>query len=450
VFDIETNTLDGSKDIMMASLTFGDKVITAVRRDFFQGQIDVIARLRDCADKYLKHYIDKRKIEWEIVLVDTSAQIVVECFRRAHEWKPDFVAIWNIDFDLPICVTALEKEGLDPAEVFSDPSIPKPYRYFNYKQGSKQKKTASGKMTPIKPAAQWHTAFCPASFYFIDAMCVYRQVRTGKAEEQSYALDAILDKVLGIRKLNFIEADGLVKLEWHQFMQAKFPFEYTVYNLFDCVSVEELDEKTTDLAISMPLNAEHSDFSVYNSQPRRLADKLHFFVQEFDHVFGSTSDQMETEFDKETIGLDGWIVTLPAHLVADNGLCVIKDMPWLRTNIRAHVGDLDVSAAYPTNEGVFNISKATTFREVLTIEGISESTRRAQGINLSGGQTNAVEFCTEMLGLPELDVLLESFLEDERTLEMGTTYITLNPPVQYEPLPDTTQPSRQEAYLEVL
>lgn len=423
VFDIETNVLDGSQDIMMGTLSFGDKVVTAVRKDFFGGYVDVIDRLRASADKYLKNYIDKRKIEWEIVLVETSGQVVVECFRRAHEWQPDFVAIWNIDFDLPRSVAALEKEGIDPAEVFSDPRVPKPYRFFRYKQGSKQKVTASGKITPIKPAAQWHTAFCPASFYFIDAMCVYRQVRTGKAEEQSYALDAILDKILGIRKLNFIEADGLVKLEWHQFMQAKHPFEYTVYNLFDCISVEELDEKTTDLAIAMPLNAEHSDFANYNSQPRRLVDKLHFFVMEFDHIFGSTSDQMETDFDKETVGLDGWIVTLPAHLVADNGLRVIKDMPWMRTNIRAHVGDLDVSAAYPTNEGVFNISKATTYREVLVIEGVPEAVKRAQGINLSGGHTNAVEFCTEMFGVPTMEAMLQSFLEDEELLKESNPYL---------------------------
>lgn len=412
VFDIETNVIDGSNDIMMATLAFGNKLITAVRKDFFQGQAEVLPRIEQAARKYIGEYIDKRQIDWEVVLVDTSAQVVIACFEKAHIWKPDFVAIWNIDFDLPKCLDALEKEGYDPGHVFSDPKVPRGYRNFKYKQGSKQKVTASGKITPIKPAAQWHTATVPASFYFIDAMCVYRQVRTGKAEEQSYALDAILDKVLGIRKLKFTEADGLVKLEWHQFMQARHPFEYVIYNMFDCISVEELDEKTTDLAMALPLNSEHSDFGVYNSQPRRLVDKLHFFVQEFDYVFGSTSDQMETDFDKETIGLDGWIVTLPAHLVADNGLCVIKDMPWLRTNIRGHVGDLDVSAAYPTNEGVFNISKATTYREVLSIEGVPESVRRAQGINLSGGHTNAVEFCTEMFGMPTLDELYRGFIED--------------------------------------
>ncbi len=417
VFDIETNVLDGSEDIMMATLSFENKVFTAVREDFVSGIGNPEERLRQMSQLYLGKYMEKRGIEWEVIFVPRSSDVIVETFKRAHKWMPDFVAIWNIDFDLPRAVKALEKDGIDPAQVFSDPKIPRDFRFFEYKQGSKQKVTASGKITPRKPSDQWHTAYCPASFYFIDAMCAYRQVRVGKAEEQSYGLDPILEKNLGIRKLNFTMADGLVKLEWHKFMQARHPLEYIIYNKFDCISVEELNDKTTDLSIALPLNAEHSDFSNYNSQPRRLVDKLHFFVKERGYVFASTSDQMEVPEDKMTIGLEGHIITLAAHLVADNGLRIIKDMPWMVTNIRVHVGDLDVSAAYPTNEGVFNISKQTTFRELIEIVGVSERTLRAQGINLSGGQTNAVEFCTEMFGMPTQAEMLTAFLEDELKLE---------------------------------
>lgn len=412
IFDIETDVLYGTEDIMMATLSFKDKCVTVVRKDFVAGTSDPHTRLMELDNLYLGEYNRKRNIDWEVLFVDRSSEIIVEVFKRAHKWMPDFVAIWNIDFDLPKAVAALERDNIDPANVFSDPSVPYEHRFYRYHQGQKQKKTASGKITPRKPSDQWHSVFCPASFYFIDAMCAYRQVRIGRAEEQSYALDSILDKILGIRKLNFTMADGLVKLEWHKFMQAKHPLEYIIYNKFDCVSVEELNDKTTDLSIALPLNAEHSDFSNYNSQPRRLVDKLHFFVKERGYVFASTSDEMETDFDKMTVGLDGWIVTLPAHLVADNGLCVIKDMPWLRTNIRAHVGDLDVSAAYPTNQGVFNISKQTTFRELIEIVNVPESVVRAQGINLSAGHTNAVEFCTEMFGMPTHEDLWKAFVED--------------------------------------
>lgn len=408
-FDTETDVIRGTNEIQMATVSFGKRVYTAVQKVFVAGQSDVVNRLHKLMDKYLSEYVAKRGIEWVVEIVDTEIDVVKRCFAKAHEWKPDFLAIWNIDFDMSKILQACERAKVYPEDIFSDPMVPRQYRHFKYKQGPKQKVTASGKVTPIKPSAQWHTVFCPSSFYFIDAMCAYRHIRTGNAEEPSYSLDAILQKHLGIRKLKFEEAEGLTGIDWHQFMQEKYPLEYVIYNVFDCVSMEELDEVTTDLRLTMPLFSGCSDFENFKSQPRRTADNLHYFALQNKRVIGSTSGEMAQEFDKETIGLDGWIVTLPAHLVVDNGLQVIEEAPDMRTNIRGHVGDLDVSASYPNGGCVFNISKETTSKELLRINGVTEEMRRMQGVNLSAGHTNAVEFCTGMYGLPSMETLLKSF-----------------------------------------
>lgn len=307
MFDIETDVLHGTEEIIMATLSFKKRVVTVVRNDFVHRYSNVANRLQELLIRYLGEYVNKRQITWEVIFVDSESKVVTECFKHAHEWQPDFVAIWNINFDLPKCIKALEKANIHPKDVFSDPKVPFAYRYFKYKQGPKQKVTASGKITPIKPSAQWHTAYCPASFYFIDAMCVYRQIRTGNAEEPSYALDAILQKHLGIRKLNFDVADGYVKLEWHQFMQENYPLEYIIYNVFDCISMEELDEVTSDLSLTLPLFSGCSDFENFKSQPRRLADNIHYFLLKENKVIGSSSDEMTDELDSKTLGLDGWI-----------------------------------------------------------------------------------------------------------------------------------------------
>lgn len=418
-FDIETDVVRGTEEITMATLSFGTKVFTAIQKSFVDGYTDVPNRLQELLQKYLGEFVKERNVDWEVKLVDSEVAVVKECFERAHAWMPDFVAIWNIDFDMPKVIQALEKNGIDPKDVFSDPKVPPAYRHFRYKQGPKKKVTASGKVTPIKPSAQWHTVYCPSSFYFIDAMCSYRHIRTGNAEEPSYALDAILDKTFKdkpeIRKLKFKEAEGLGGLEWHQFMQSKFPLEYVIYNVFDCMSMELLDEATSDLRLTLPMMSGCSDFENFKSQPRRSVDNLHYFCLQHNRAIGSTSNEMATELDKLTVGLEGWIVTLPAHLVMDNGLQVLEETPHLRTNIRGHVGDLDVSASYPNGGCVFNISKETTHKELVRIDGVPEMMQRMQGINLSGGHTNAVEFCTGMFGLPQMDTLLQAF-NDQRTV----------------------------------
>lgn len=102
-------------------------------------------------------------------------------------------------------------------------------------------------------------------------------------------------------------------------------------------------------------------------------------------------------------------VMLPSHLVADNGLRIIEENPEISTYARAYVADLDVAGSYPNGEVVFNISKTTTSKELVEIEGVPEEIQRMQTINFSAGRTNAVEFCTSMYKMPTMDTWLEAF-----------------------------------------
>ncbi len=100
---------------------------------------------------------------------------------------------------------------------------------------------------------------------------------------------------------------------------------------------------------------------------------------------------------------------LPSHLIEDNGLQLIIENPSLRTNIRIGVADLDVTGAYPHNELVFNVSKETTSKELVSVEGFDDAVVRMQTINFSAGHVNAAEFCQTLFGLPTMPELLKAF-----------------------------------------
>lgn len=74
--------------------------------------------------------------------------------------------------------------------------------------------------------------------------------------------------------------------------------------------------------------------------------------------------------------------------------------------------DADILQAYPSGEVVLNISKETTFIEVCSIDGVPEDARRRAGINLTGGKTNAIEICNDILNMPYIDEVLDAFRED--------------------------------------
>ncbi len=340
VLDIETNVLGGPEDIIIISLTYKDRSITVYTEDYIRGVGgNVEQQTLDAIGKYIGEWVNPRNTQFEIKCAPTPGDAVKMVMDRAHEWQPDFITIWNIDFDLPRCIRAVENAGYRLEDVFCDPSVPEKYRHCKYIKGKSKKITASDKEMTIPPADQWHWFDCPSSFYFIDSMCTYRRLRIAAGNEPSYSLNAILDKHLGVRKLNFSEADGLSELEWHQFMQRKYKILYIVYNIFDCIAVELLDEQIKDLQTSISIQCEHSEYSRMPSQPRRTCDDLHFFVKQFKHIIASTSDEMVDELDKYVLSMTEWIVTLPAHLTVKNGLALFPEVPGFTSLVRSHVAD---------------------------------------------------------------------------------------------------------------
>lgn len=412
VLDIETDVIKGHGQIVCLSVTFRNRAFLAVTKAFVDGIDDVEKKIQHAFTENLGQYQTKRGIVLEIGVYASAGKACYEAIQRAHAWKPDFLTLWNMDYDIPRIIDALERDNYRLADVFSDPSVPKRYRYAHYKPGNHFKVTASQKHIPLDISMRWHVFTAPATFYIIDSMSVYRQLRLAKQKEPSYSLDNQLNKHLGLGKLKFDEqlSQNLVGIDWHVHMQRHHRVAYTIYNLFDCIGVELFDEKLKDLAQSISVQSGYSDYSIFNSQPKRLIDRLYFFYLERNKVIATHCDQIHNEtLDSKTVSAKDWIITLPSHLMCVDGLHCIKDHPNLSTLIFTHVSDLDVSAAYPSGQLIMNLSRETTAYELCKIRGVDEVTKRAAGMNLTASHVNAYEICTSIFNAPTFDALLERF-----------------------------------------
>lgn len=418
--DTETNVFSENEEILCMSVTSQENAILVFWKDWVDEIPDVVEQTRTKAQEFIGEWLDRRNIQLEVQVVATPADVVRVCMERLHEWQPDFMTFWNMDFDVRHMLADLERGGYDPADIFSDPKVPKRYRYYNYKKAQEQKVTASGKTMSINVEDQWSWLTHPASFQIIDSMPVYRQLRVHKGKDSSYALDAILAKEkLGIEKLKFEKASHLTGLRWHQEMQRRYKIEYGVYNLFDSIALEILDEKTNDLSSKISTASKASDYKNFNSGPKRLCDDLHFWYQRQDpkKVIGSSSDDMSEELDRFVIGHEDWIVTLPSYMAAPEGITCIKEMPEYRSLVFTHVADADLVSTYPSVSQQLNISRETRAMEFCKMKGISEHRRREVGVNLTGGRTNSVEICERILGAPSFDQLLAEFTGDAGHLD---------------------------------
>lgn len=440
VFDIETDI--ETREILIATVVFENKARVTVNKKMVPRYNDVLERVQAGVNKYLPEFAEKLVIE--LTVHDDEVSMLKAVFKTANDWGPDFLAIWNINFDIPRVLERLKVANVNPVDVICDQNVPRPYRFCRYKEGITKKMTASGTHKPINPSLQWHVLTSTSRFYVIDAMCVYRQIRMAKQEEPSYSLDAILNKVLKRGKLKFAEADAYKADKWHIFMQKNYPIEYIVYNIFDCLGVLELDKVTKDLTSSFPAGAVMTDFAKYNSNPKKIVDALFLFGLERGQVVGTVGKIKKSEeeavvdalvaddlFDDDGddgelveddtreervedfqgLGLKGWIQLLPQNQLMNEGLKILEDFPDVVTNARGMTWDVDATAAYPTCTMVANVSKRTCVNEVINIEGISPDVFKEQNLSVCLGGMNMLEYFSVMFSLPPIDEVL-ALLED--------------------------------------
>lgn len=426
ILDIETDVVSGknrgAEDPILISVTMKDKVYVTVDANWLESVYDAKVHkgktLSDIAKDYvherLEKYITERNLK---VVIDTCVsplEMIERSMAFCHKLKPDFLAIWNMNFDIPRLLEVTERYGGNVNKIFTDPSVPAEFRNVRYQMGAAKKVTQNGKEMAKLWVDRWHTLHALTSFYVIDQACVFRKLRVAGGQEPSYALDEILRKHAGISKLKGTVGEHLKGLEWHQFMQTKEKLEYVAYNIFDCLGCEILDEqpKVLDLAVAITSQCGHSDYGKFDSQPRRTVDDLHFFCLDHGYAIATTPEDLTTHFDEMVVNIRKWIVTLPSYLIMDNGQMIIEEFPGLTTLIHFAVYDLDITAAYPNGEDILNASKSTTIAEVSKIEGISHQKQRELGLNLTAGVVNSTEICVTYLQAPTLDELEAAWDEE--------------------------------------
>jgi hypothetical protein len=328
VLDIETDVLYGTGEPIMVSVTMGKHKVIAFA-DWWAAKVhNLEGRLKE---RYAHHlsavtiygkkkgtYVTRNLVE------ETGSDITViadcniaEGLRRVmelvHQWMPDFLAIWNIDFDLPHLLRMLDKYNVPYEDVFVDPSVPQRYRRVWYKQAKAVRETNS-KSIAQHPADLWHVLFCLAGFYTVDAMAVFKKIRTALGNEPDYKLENVLRRHLGIGKLRIPECktDPEQGLPWHVEMQRDFPIDYAVYCMFDCISIELLDQRTGDLAVTLPVLCGISDFAIFPSLPKRLVDNLTYFYRDRGLIPGCVGADITTDEDEGVISMTQWINCMKA------------------------------------------------------------------------------------------------------------------------------------------
>ena len=78
--------------------------------------------------------------------------------------------------------------------------------------------------------------------------------------------------------------------------------------------------------------------------------------------------------------------------------------------IKRYVFDADCVSSYPSDILAANVSKDTTARELLDVEGIHPEVSKLSNINILFGKVNQVTYMSDMCNYPTLETLEKNMI----------------------------------------
>jgi len=404
-YDVEGDMFKPGVPIMMASVTLKDKAFFAAVRSWYGEKDDatILRKLKEAENEHLASHLIRRGCKVEYLLVDTPGQVAAACVAKFHEWEPDWVSSWNAVYDMQANERALEEDGYNLADVYSDPSIPKDFRHYRLDVGRTHKVKENGDRTPLEWQDRFPSIRTMAKWQWADAGSVYAIKRFPFGKLESYALQAIADREKVPGKLYTKEGaeHDVGSPQWHRYMQKNHKYIYSMYNICDNFVIEEINEATLDFTLSLPMLLRYSEYFNFVSQPSLISDTLSFIARDQGYVWGSTPSQRDKYFTDRLPTLGDWIALLDTEKNAPKGRLLFSGLYDVISQGRSSTSDLDVEGAYPTGTLALNVGAKTTQMEVFAIQGADSMKFREIAVNYaSSPQANAIGLSHDLFRFP--------------------------------------------------
>lgn len=213
--------------------TYGPRI----KREYFKNDTDLFDE-NGKINFDLKTYVAKDEVD-----------LIRWTCKQTHEKKTDYIAIWNIDYDIPKMIERLEYHGVDPKDVFCPEELDEEYRVAVFKRDN----STSNQKAHI--ADKWHAFNCTGYSRYYDQMCLHARTRKGQGRDNKNSLDYIAKKELGVGKYTFGEKGHLGFCDiWARDSHGHFVKRCNAEDLENGKIVDENGRKVkSSYAINIPL-----------------------------------------------------------------------------------------------------------------------------------------------------------------------------------------------------
>lgn len=292
-------------------------------------------------------------LDYNFYFYKDEKQMLVHIFQLINTIEPDFLLIWNIEFDIPYIIKRMKVLGLNPEDIICHPEFPTKECFF-----VKDKRNFD-----IKNKSSFFNVSSKTIYY--DQMVLYAAKRKGQSELRSFSLGAIGKEEIGDTKLDYSEEQNIKKFPYLNYRK------YFIYNIKDVLLQLGINRVTKDTDTLYVTSSEN--LTSYKDVWKQTVVLRN--VQYRDHLDNGLipganengiramleRNDFDEEEKKDEVGFEGALVG-NTKLIKKFGVTVYGKP----TNyLFKYSIDMDMSAFYPNTIYAMNICKSTLLFKII-------------------------------------------------------------------------------------
>ena len=179
-----------------------------------------------CHDNFDERYGKK---DYKIYMFDNEIEMLIQLFRLINTLCRDFCLIWNMSFDIPYLLERLEKLGIDPSTVVCGKDFPVQSYYYYEDHRS------------FDFANKRDYFSCASNTHYSDQVINYAGLRKSQGAVKKVSLDAIGEKEIGAKKLDYHAEATIKTLPYVNYVL------FVLYNINDVLLQQGIERKVKDV-----------------------------------------------------------------------------------------------------------------------------------------------------------------------------------------------------------
>jgi hypothetical protein len=323
------------------------------RYALYEDQLQQHLFLTEHIDEFIKDLNDSfdptyGPIKYNIRSYDKEIDLIADIFRLINNRKPNFCLIWNMRFDIQYLYERIKILGYDPRSIICHPDFENPKCFFHVDKAF------------FSIEKQYDYFYCSSYTQYICQMRLYSAVRKSQQMLKSVALNAIGERELKDKKVEYSEETDMMHFPY------LFWRRYIKYNNKDVLIQAGIERKTND--VMTYYSKSHSNLTPYNKifrETHLLRNVREMYFNRQGWVQGNNLNVIGFNYDNNNIKSDededdestfkGAIMADPEW--NDNiGMTILGN----RSNIVfQNVIDFDMGSFYPSNKIASNMDPST-------------------------------------------------------------------------------------------